>query len=582
MALTKAHNRMIEGAAVNVKDFGAVGDGVTDDTAAIQAAIDTGADAVYIPNGIFAHSGIITITGARLFGEGTLLSTDSSTPPSHAIVLTGTGPSIIGLTIDSTWSGGRQTVNNAAAILVSSASDFLVSDCKVNKSAQSGIFITSSSVGRAANNLVENTLADGIHNTDGSNNISIVGNVINNSGDDSIAVVGYAAQSTQVSTFTITGNVSNFSNARGIAAIGAANVTISGNTVFAADKGGIRAAAESFYNTYPCTNILITGNSIIDPNTSSGTIIGGISVSGYSGFLAENITVNGNTLSYTGDRNCYGPSINISNIYGVNPVICNNTIYGNASHNNSGINLECTDAIITGNTLKDLSRSGILVPAAAYGTFEILNNILINCDVAGSASDAPIYVAYSSNVDKIKIENNCVRDSSESIQVITGYDATQIRLFNNLLENQALGERIFDGEIIGSDYIVTLSGSREQKVQSVAISSSDNFKVIANGNRHSPVHFTFQGVARLGQHRVIMLEEFWIFSFTTGGGVLGTDYVALTSGGYYVRTPMTSFFSAGLGTFSMTEDGANNVTVTFNPAYDCQFNARINPCYKAS
>lgn len=52
MALTKAHNRMIKGAVTNVLDYGAVGDGVTDDSSAIQAAINAGQH-IYIPEGTY-------------------------------------------------------------------------------------------------------------------------------------------------------------------------------------------------------------------------------------------------------------------------------------------------------------------------------------------------------------------------------------------------------------------------------------------------------------------------------------------------------------------------------------------------
>lgn len=70
MALTKATYSMISGAPINVKDYGAVGDGTTDDTAAIQAALANNKE-VYIPNGTYKTTATLTINirGQKIIGE---------------------------------------------------------------------------------------------------------------------------------------------------------------------------------------------------------------------------------------------------------------------------------------------------------------------------------------------------------------------------------------------------------------------------------------------------------------------------------------------------------------------------------
>ena len=71
---TGASSRTVENKlqeSVSVKDFGAVGDGVTDDSTTIQAAIDSGAKKVFIPVGTYKLVTEIVIPGGvTVIGEG--------------------------------------------------------------------------------------------------------------------------------------------------------------------------------------------------------------------------------------------------------------------------------------------------------------------------------------------------------------------------------------------------------------------------------------------------------------------------------------------------------------------------------
>jgi parallel beta-helix repeat protein len=92
MALTKVSYSMIQGASVNVLDYGAVGDGTTDDKAAIQSAINSGYT-VYFPKGTYKVASVISVpTGMRLYAnkDATILSTITTVPSSYQEIFVAT------------------------------------------------------------------------------------------------------------------------------------------------------------------------------------------------------------------------------------------------------------------------------------------------------------------------------------------------------------------------------------------------------------------------------------------------------------------------------------------------------------
>lgn len=125
---------------VSVTDFGAKGDGVTDDTAAFNAAL-AAAKAVFVPmpSNYYRTTNAITVpAGKTLFGEGGPLIKYHGTTGSIGVVQTGgDGCRIVGLSIDGGNTNNPLTPFSSVSLKVTHA-NVIVEDVKIENSRQAG------------------------------------------------------------------------------------------------------------------------------------------------------------------------------------------------------------------------------------------------------------------------------------------------------------------------------------------------------------------------------------------------------------------------------------------------------------
>jgi polygalacturonase len=264
------------GHRVDVRDFGAMGNGLVDDTAAIHRAIAAAGDggAVHFPAGSYRHDDIIVIGGRYLVVTGTDATLLSATPERSAVVLSGDGSTIERLAITSIDPGARGKSDEESGLVVSGKGNTVVG-VAVSKSKSAGILLAGAQDATIACNRVWDTMSDGIHSTDGTARGLIAHNFVRNSGDDGIAVVSYRGRGV-VSAMRIEDNrVEHVRWGRGISVIGSTQTQIQRNHVSGiAMAAGIIVAREASYDTPGASDVLIEGNTIEDVQQSVAPLPG--------------------------------------------------------------------------------------------------------------------------------------------------------------------------------------------------------------------------------------------------------------------------------------------------------------------
>jgi hypothetical protein len=190
----------------------------------------------------------------------------SKDPLNSAIFLYGNGAGVNNIKLSGAQTTVRQAPWETCKIVPFSSTNWVIDNVTIDYAAGAGIHVTQgASFGLIKNTRVSNTLADSIHMTAKVNNITLENNVIQNSGDDGIAVVSYFNDGGYVTNITARGNrILNNKWGRNMSVVGGKNVLYENNIM---DGNGIGAAClyiaqEDSWNTYGAYDVMVKYNTL--------------------------------------------------------------------------------------------------------------------------------------------------------------------------------------------------------------------------------------------------------------------------------------------------------------------------------
>jgi hypothetical protein len=262
---------------LSVDDFGARGDGVSDDSEAIDAALKalaSGGTLVFTPERSYVKRRLLVLShpGVKLWGYGATLYSivsdeelDTLGGAQVAVHLDAPRTAVYGLTLVSNMRGRAVGHPHVAGIWLSSEDQEVID----NRLEYTNIFVRKAQRFVVARNVVYRSTADGIHVTTGSGSGKVVGNVVRETGDDMIAVVSYGLGEPNVGPVLVADNdVSGQYWGRGISVVGGHDVVIRNNRISRTPFGAaILVHSETSYKTSNVRNVRVESNQIRDVQT---------------------------------------------------------------------------------------------------------------------------------------------------------------------------------------------------------------------------------------------------------------------------------------------------------------------------